>query len=183
MSIVVPGGATPRSFASGLFVLSTLQSGPRYQLTIAPTLDLSNAAYSGDHALLACNNDAGLYLRNRQVSLFNTTGGAVGTPLVQSAVLTAGPGQAITIQVNLAVGTNASSLVVNGVSTPFTAAGTFFDTTTLGVGQWTNSGTFVFNGTVSAVEDGVSEATGASDVGGKVSTLSLIHISEPTRPY
>ncbi len=181
MTTLVAGGATPRSFTSGNFNLSGLQNGPRYQFIMTPALDLSNAAYSGDKALLACNNDGGVYLRNRQVSIFNTVGGATGTPMAQSAVLTAGPGQAISVRFNIAAGTNASSIVVSGAttgngSTPFTYTGTVFDNTTLGVGQFTNTNTFTFNGTISAVEDGVNLAlaTASSNVNGVAAKAKLI---------
>ena len=114
MAVVVAGGATPRSFASGSFTLATLQSGPSYQFTIVPSQVLSASVYNGFCCLLATNDDGGLYLVNRVVQLYNGAGG--GTLVGSGNALTASAGQSITIRVNLAVGTNASSIVVSGAT-------------------------------------------------------------------
>lgn len=177
MAVVVASGATPRSFASGSFVLSTLQSGPSYQFTIVPSQVLSASVYNGYCCLLATNDNGGLYLVDRRVELYNGSGS--GTLVGAGNALTASAGQSIAIRVNLAVGTNASSIVVSGATTgngtsTFTASGTFFTASTLGVGQFTNSGTFTFAGTVSAVDDLVNDASGTAACGGITSTGTAI---------
>lgn len=177
MAVVVAGGATPRSFTSGNFTLATLQSGPSYQFTIVPSQVLSASVYNGYCCLLATNDNGGLYLVDRRVELYNGSGS--GTLVGSGNALTASAGQSITIRINLAAGTNASSIVVSGASTgngttTFTATGTFFTASTLGVGQFTNSGTFTFAGTVSAVDDLVNDASGTAACGGITSTGTAI---------
>lgn len=177
MAIVVASGATPRSFAAGAFDLTTLQNGPTWTLQIVPSLISSNSAYSGDQAILATNDNGGLYMSTRVVSLYNGSG--PGTLVVASGALTWAAGATITITVNLAAGANASSLVVAGAATgngtfAFTTSGTYFTSSTLGVGQWTSSNTFLFSGTVSAVTDGGAiTTTGTGACGGLTSSGSV----------
>ncbi len=130
MAIVVASGATPRSFTSGNFVLATLQNGPSWTFQIVPTNASTDAGYSGFCALLATNDNGGLYLVNRRVEFYNGAGS--GTLTGNGNTLTWSAGQTITITINLAVGANASSIVVSGATTgngtsPFTASGTYFN--------------------------------------------------------
>src|SRR5574343_329479 len=176
MAIVVASGATPRSFTSGNFVLATLQNGPSWTFQIVPTNASTDAGYSGFCALLATNDNGVLYLVNRRVEFYNGAGS--GTLTGNGNTLTWSAGQTITITINLAVGANASSIVVSGATTgngtsPFTASGTYFTATTLGVGQFSNTGTFTFPGTVGAVTDGVTSTSGTASCGGVTSAGSV----------
>lgn len=170
--------ATPSSFTSGNFPLSTLQSGPAYHFTITPSLISSNTAYNGDVALLATNDNGGLYLENRQVSLFNGSG--AGTLVAQSTALTWSASTVISITIRIAAGANASSITVAGATTgngttTFTTSGTYFTATTLGVGQFTNSNTFTFTGTISSIDDAAAaSASGTAAVAGITSTGTTI---------
>jgi hypothetical protein len=156
MAVILTVTATPSSFASGDFPLSTLQDGPAYRLTITPDFISSNGVYSGFQALLATNDNGGLYLADRVVVLAHGAGS--GTIVVESSQLTWSATQPITITVNIAVGANASSLVVSGAATgngttSFTTEGTYFTASTLGVGQFTNSNTFLFDGEIGDIDD------------------------------
>ncbi len=164
MSVILTVTATPSSFTSGNFPLTTMQNGPKWRFTATPSLISTNGTYNGYQALFATNDNGGLYLNNRRVELYNGSG--AGTLVAQSSELTWGASQAITITVNLAAGTNASSLVISGAATgngttTFTTSGTYFTASTLGVGQFTNSNTFLFSGTISNVDDGANTFTAA----------------------
>ena len=174
MAVILTVTTTPSSFASGNFPLTILQSGPSYKFTFTPTQAYNHSAYIGFHAFLATNDDGGLWLvgsgGNVRVELYNGAGG--GTLVANSSNLTFSAGQAWTLDVNLAVGANASSLVVAGCTTgngttSFTSAGTYFTASTLGVGQFTNSGSFVLVGTMSNIDDDApTGASGSANVGG-----------------
>lgn len=156
MAVILTVTATPSSFAAGTWPLATLQGGPAYRLTVTPTSASTSSVYSGYQALLASNDNGGLYMVDRRVELYNGTGG--GTLVGQSALLSWSAGQAITITVRLAAGANASSIQISGATTgngtfPFTSTGTYFTNSVLGVGQFTNSNTFTWPGTISNIDD------------------------------
>lgn len=176
MAVILTVTTTPSSFTSGNFPLTTMQSGPAWRFTMTPSLVSSDAAYGAFQALFATNDSGGLYLvgsstgNNRRVQFFNGSGG--GTKVVESSIITWSASQAITVTLNLAAGTNASSLIVAGATTgngttAFTTSGTYFTATTLGVGQFTNSNTFRFSGTIGNMDDTApAGASGSANVGG-----------------
>jgi hypothetical protein len=185
MAIVVASGATPRSFAAGAFVLSTLQNGPTWTFVFTPSLVSTDAAYSGFKALLATNDNGGLWVVDRRIELYNGSG--AGTLVGNSAVLTWSAGTAITVTINLAAGAGASSIVVSGAltgngTTTFTSSGTYFTNTVLGVGQFTNSGTtsFFFTGTVGAVTDGGSITTSGTAACGGITSSGSVTVTTTT---
>lgn len=154
--------ATPSIFTSGNFPITVLNTGPAYRFVATPSLISTNGAFNGFEALLATNDNGGLYMNARRVELYNGSGS--GTLVAQSSALTWSASQALTIKVNLAAGTNASSLVISGATTgngttTFTTSGTYFTATTLGVGQFTSSNTFVWSGTIGNIDDGVQGGT------------------------
>lgn len=179
MAVILTVTSTPSTFTSGNFPLSTFNAGPAFRTTIRPSLISSNATYSNFQSIASTNDNGGFWLNNnRQIELYNSTSGAL---VVSSSVLTWSANQAITITVNLAVGTNASSLVVSGATTgngttTFTlGSNTFFTATTLGVGVYSVNGTFLLSGTVSSFDD--TQAASASvtgNVGGITSTATAI---------
>lgn len=161
--------STPSSYAPGGFPLSILQSGPSWGLTATPNVPSTDVQFtSSDRAVLATNTNGGLYFGvvsgGLRISLYNGSGS--GTLVVMSDIISFLSGAAIRIALRLAAGTNASSLTVSGAATGngqtlFTTSGTYFDNSILGVGQFTNSNTYVFPGQISSIDDDQNAALAA----------------------
>jgi hypothetical protein len=147
---------------SGYWPPVSLNDGS-WELTFTPTQASSNVTYDDWHALLAANDDGGLYIvgGTRTLSLFNTAGVALFNHAFTWNAL-----QAITARINIPAGliTISGALTGNGTFAWVPAGNVFFTASTdLGVGQWAGN-SFFFSGTISAVTDGETPGDGSKTI-------------------
>jgi hypothetical protein len=169
--ILTVGSPLPKTFASGTYPITTLNTG-KYHFKWTPAAANTNAAWDSQfHALIVSGgatqgtDNGGIYIVNDAIQIYNQTGG--GTLLISRAI-TWGAGAVIDITVDMAAGsiTIAGATTGNGTFT-FTPSGTVFSGGVLGIGQYGSSSSFPLpSSTVSNIDDTVSASAFAGTSAG-----------------
>ena len=148
--------AEPETKTSGNWPFSTFDTGPVYRFTITPTNASTNAQFTGGafYALLAANDNGGIWLTAKQIQLFNASTGAL---IAASGTMAWTAGMVITVTIRIASGTNNSSITIagatsgNGTTTFTIGSNHIFTDVTLGVGIYGGGG-FTWVGAIGDVD-------------------------------
>jgi hypothetical protein len=164
--------AEPETKTSGNWPYATLNGGPAWHLNVTMTNASTHAQHTGSdyHCVLASNDNGGFWLTSRKFGLYDQSSASL---IVECGTLTWNAGAVISITINIAAGTNASSIVIANVSGLTAGAGTTnftigsnnpFSNVTLGIGIYAGGG-YNFPGSLSNVDDTVSGYTITAETG------------------
>lgn len=168
---IIQATAEPETKTSGNWAFSALNTSPTtWHLIVTITNASTNAQHTGNafYAILAANDNGGLWLQSKKASIYDAVSGAV---MGESGTLAWTAGAQLGITVTLAAGTNASSITTTNVSGVTSGTGTVqftrgsnnpFANGTLGIGIYGGGG-FTFPGSLSDVDNTITGYTISAD--------------------